>query len=80
MISLPHQTRIAVSFIIEDDTGSVVRFLTALTSLIGLLLATAEMMNPLFVWMADIIEAASFTLKVFIISVNALAFGLGVRL
>lgn len=58
MNALAHQTRIAVNVIVDDDTGSVTGFLTALTALIGLLL----------------LAAADFTIKVLAIGLSALAF------
>lgn len=80
MISLPHQTRIAINLVIEDDTGRITEFLMMLTALIGILLRFAEWVKPVVVWAGDFLTAASFTAKIVAISFNALAFGLGVRL
>lgn len=49
MNALAHQTRIAVNVIVDDDTGSVTEFLTALTALIGLLLLVATTVKPVFI-------------------------------
>lgn len=80
MNALTHQTRIALNLIVDDDTGSVTEFLTALTALIALVVAIAHWVKPVVIFAADLIEAANFSAKVLAIGVNALAFGLGVRL
>ncbi len=80
MNALAHQTRIAVNVIVDDDTGSVTEFLTALTALIGLLLLAAATIKPVFVFAGDLLAAADFTIKVLAIGLSALAFGLGVNL
>ncbi|MCG3210577.1 MAG: hypothetical protein FOGNACKC_04208 [Anaerolineae bacterium] len=80
MISLTHQTRIAINLIVEDDTGSVAQFLAALTAVLGLLVMVSRWVSSVIVWLADFIEAGSFTVKVLAIGFNSLAFGLGVKL
>ncbi|MCG3208365.1 MAG: hypothetical protein FOGNACKC_01969 [Anaerolineae bacterium] len=80
MMSLSHQTRIAISLVMEDDTGQVAQFLAVVTALMGLLLKFSRWTASAVVWITDFIEAVDFTLKVFSIGVNALVFGLGVRI
>ena len=79
MNNLTHQTRIAINLIVEDDSGQVAQFLAALTALIELFITVVQWIKPAVVWLSDLIEAITFTVKVFAIGFNALAYGFGVR-
>ncbi len=78
--ALMHTTRIAVQIVIDDEAGQFAQLVTALTALAGLLLRIIYTTRPVVVFVADLIEAAAFTIALFSIIGKALAFGLGVRL
>lgn len=69
-MTLAH-TRIAVQFIIEDDSGQVERVLTAASVVLEAAVKVIQLT-------ADVIEAIDFTLKTTGIMFKALAWGLGV--
>lgn len=72
MTALQQATRIAI--VIEaDDTGQLMRFIAAVTTLIGLLLQVG---TPVYWFVVDWSEAITFTAKVWSIWFNAFAYGL----
>ena len=77
---LAHQTRIAVQFVIEDDTQSVANFLAALTVLIGMLIGFARFISSVYLLVTDIVEATQFTLTLWGIGFRSLLYGLGVSI
>jgi hypothetical protein len=84
LLTLNHQTRIAVQIIIEDDTGLLLFSVSVVTRLFSLLWqasqAVASVWTVCSTWLSDLAAALAFTGKVLVISWNALAFGLGVKL
>lgn len=80
MITLAHNTRIAVTIAIDDDTGRVASLLVALAALAGLLVRFGEFVVYAAGVVSDAIEAVTFAATVFTIGLKALAFGLGVSL
>lgn len=78
MMTLTHQTRIAVNVLVEDDTGSVAALIMALTLLVNLLVGVGRFVNGVILWLGDFAEAARFTSTVFTIGFKSLAFGMGV--
>lgn len=78
MNALTCSTRIAVTVVIQDDTGRVAGLLVALTALIALLIRFGKVVSDLILLVSDVIEAVTFTAKVFSIGLKAFAFGLGV--
>ena len=80
MMTLTHQTKIAFQVIVDDDTGTVVNFLTALTVLIGMLVRFVQMMSSAILLVSDIVEAINFTATVWGIGLRSLAYGVGVKL
>ena len=82
MMTLQHQTRIAVQFVVDDNTGRIVQFITAITALIQLLISFGQFVSNTALLVCDIVEAVSFTAKVWAIWFDAFSFGLfgaGVR-
>ena len=78
---LSHSTRIAVRVIIDDDTGHIVAFLLALTTLITMLIKFGQLVSEVVLLVNDFVEATHFTSTVFIIGFKSLAFGfVGVKL
>lgn len=84
MLTVEHQTRLAVNIIIEDDTGILVYSLLYITTLFTLFKQISRMVstvsNELSFLVTDYKSALNFTVKVLAISFNSLAYGLGVRL
>lgn len=78
MNALAHTTRIAVTVVIQDDTGRVAGLLVALAALVGLLVRFGKVVTDLILLVCDVIEAVTFTAKVFTIGFKAMAWGLGV--
>ena len=76
MMTLQHQTRIAVQFVVDDNTGRIVQFITAITALIQLLISFGQFITNAALLICDIIEAVNFTAKVWSIWFNAFNFGL----
>lgn len=79
MMTLTHQTRIAISIVIDDEAGQLTNLLVALTALIGLLLTAGRLISEVYTYTCDVVEAVRFTSQVWEIWLRALAFGLGVR-
>lgn len=80
-LTLQSSTRIAVQVIVEDETGRVVAFLAALTTLIGMLVGVGHFVAYVVGLVQDIHEAITFVNRVYIIIFKALAYGfLGVNL
>jgi hypothetical protein len=69
-------TRIAI--LVEADTRQVTELVTALVTLLNLLLAIGNLAKPVVIFAADFAEAAIFTGKVLGIVASALAYGFGV--
>jgi hypothetical protein len=83
-LTLHHQTRIAVSVIIEDDSGVLIYTIFLITRLFTLLRRTGQLvaaiLSELSLLMIDLKAALNFTAKVLVIGFNSLAYGLGVTL
>ena len=79
MMTLTHQTRIAISLVIDDEAGQLADFLAVMTALIGLLLTAGRFVSEVYTYICDVVEAVRFTTQVWEIWIKALAFGLGVR-
>lgn len=83
-LTLQHQTRLAVTVIIEDDTGALACSILLVTGLFTYLwrasrfaLTTRQELSSL---VTDLKTAFDFTAKVFAIGFKSLAYGLGVSL
>ena len=83
-LTLNHQTRIAIQVVIEDDTGVLIFSILVVTRLLALLYRISRfvvsVLNEGLLLANDVRAALSFTNKVLAISLNALAYGLGVTL
>ncbi len=83
-LTLRHQTRLAVNVIIEDDTGVLAFSILLVTSLFAHLWRASQFViatkRELSLLIIDLKTALDFTAKVFVISFNSLAYGLGVTL
>jgi hypothetical protein len=83
-VSFPHQTRLAVSVIIEDDTGTLAFSILLIIKLFKFFWQAGHLIARVYqegtVLVSDIKAALSFTGKVLAIGFNALAYGLGVQL
>jgi hypothetical protein len=80
MITLSHNTRIAVQIAVDDDSGSVAALIMALTALVTLLVKLGSLITWAALLVGDFVEAAQFTNALFAIGFKSLAYGLGVRL
>ena len=80
MMTLTHQTKIAFQVIVDDDTGTVVNFLTALTVFIEMFISFIQGVSSVVLLVSDIIEAVSFTFTMWGIGLRSLAYGVGVKL
>lgn len=80
MTALAHSTRIAVTVVIQDDTGRVASFLVALAALVGLLVQLGHFVAYVAGVVADVIDAVTFASRIWVIGFKSLAFGLGVNL
>jgi hypothetical protein len=80
MITLSHNTRIAVQIAVDDDSGSVAALIMALTVLVSLLVKLGSLISEAVLLVNDLIEAARFTNALFAIGFKSLAFGMGVKL
>ena len=82
-LDLNHQTRIAVSIIIEDDSGVLFFSLILITRMLVRLVQACsflmEMKHSLEIWLRDLQTALSVTLTLFIIAIKSWAYGLGVK-
>lgn len=78
-MTLAHQTRIAISLVIDDEAGQLTNLLAALTALIGFFLTAGRTVSEFYLLVLDIAEAVRFTAQVWGIWLRALAFGLGVK-
>jgi hypothetical protein len=78
MMTLAHQTRIAVHIVLDDDTGNVANLIAALTILIGMLISFGQFMADVILSINEVIENMSFIAKVFVITSKAWLYGLGV--
>jgi len=74
------QTRIAVQIVITDDAGELAYLLLIVTNLFALLASAARFVSYVTGWVSDIKEAVVFTVKLFSIAFNSLAWGLGVTI
>jgi hypothetical protein len=83
-LTLHHQTRIAVSVIIEDDTGVFIWSILIVTRLLAFLGRAFQRISTVhrefLQFVTDFKTAFDFTTKIFVIGVNSLAYGLGVEL
>jgi hypothetical protein len=83
-VTFPHQTRLAVSVIIEDDTGTLAFSILLITALFRFFGRTGRCISGVYregaALVRDIKVALSFTGKVLAIGFDALAYGLGVQL
>lgn len=81
-LTLRQQTRLAITILIEDDTGTLAMSLVLVTGLMWWLWQTGQTIAGLYRrlagWAQDFYEAITFTYKVTSIWVTALAYGLGV--
>lgn len=80
MNALAHSTRIAVTVVIQDDTGRVATLLVAVAALVGLLTRFGLFVSGVAGVISDAFEAVAFAATVFSIGLKAFAFGLGVTL
>lgn len=80
MNALTCSTRIAVTVVIQDDTGRVAALLVALAALAGLLVRFGLFVSGVAGVISDAVYAVTFTAQVFIIGFKAFAYGLGVTL
>lgn len=84
MLMLNHQTRLAVSVIIEDDTRVLAYSILFVTSLFTYLRKVSQFVRAIkrggSLLVIDVKAAFDFTAKVFVIGFNSLAYGLGVTL
>lgn len=80
MNALTCSTRIAVTVVIQDDTGRVAALLVAVAALVGLLTRFGLFVATAAGVVSDAIDAVTFAATVFSIGLKALAFGLGVTL
>lgn len=83
-LTLTHQTRLAVNVIIEDDTGVLAFSVLLVTSLFTYLLKVGQFVTvtgqEVSSLVTDCKAALDFTVKVFAIGFNSLAYGLGLTL
>lgn len=83
-LTLTHQTRLAVNVIIEDDSGVLAYSILLITNLLTYLWKVNQFMTvtrqALTSLVTDLKAALDFTVKVFAIGFNSLAYGLGVTL
>lgn len=83
-LTLHHQTRLAVTIIVEDDTGVLAYSILLVTSLFAYLWKISQFVTTtqreLSLLIADLKAAFNFTSKIFAIGFNSLAYGLGIAL
>ena len=83
-LALYQQTRLAVTIVIEDDTGLLAFSIVAATRLFTLFWQASQWVSAisdeLSAWVSDVPAALDFTGKVLNIGFNALTYGLGVNL
>ena len=78
------QTRIAVNILIEDDTGVAAFSITVIIKVLALLRRlfcfVTRTRHELGLFIRDVQIATDFTVKILIIALKSLLFGLGVKL
>ncbi|MCB0165396.1 MAG: hypothetical protein KDI79_14300 [Anaerolineae bacterium] len=83
-VTILQQTRLAVTILIEDDSGGLELTIQLMTKLFvwlwRLVRTMAKVQREFRLLISDIAEAAVFTYKVMTIWLVALAYGLGIKL
>lgn len=79
MMTLQHQTKIAIYIAVDNGPDNLNALIAAITTLIQLLISFGQFVSNTASLVCDIVEAVSFTAKVWAIWFNAFSFGLGVR-
>lgn len=78
MMTLRHQTRIAVLIAVDNGPDNLQRLIDAITILIQMLISFGQFVAEAALLVDDIVEAVIFTAKVWSIWVSAFGYGLGV--
>lgn len=78
--SFENSTRIIVQIAIDDDTGRIQALLTAVALLIAIVTRTGLVLSSAALFVSDVAQAADFTIKVLVIGLKSIAYGLGVTL
>lgn len=78
--SFENSTRIIVQIAIDDDTGRIQALLTAVALLIAIVTKTGLVLSSAALLVSDVAQAADFTIKVLVIGLKSIAYGLGVTL
>ena len=79
MMTLQQQTRIAVLITVDNGPDNLQRLIDVITTLIQMLITFGQFVAEAVLLVGDIVEAVSFTAKVWAIWFNAFSFGLGVK-
>ena len=79
MITLRHQTNIAILIAVDTSPDNLTALIATLTTLIRLLVNFGQFVSNTTLLVCDIIDAITFTAKVWSIWFNAFSFGLGVK-
>lgn len=76
MITLKHQTKIALYIVVDNGPDNLTAFIQVLTTLIQLLVSFGQFVTRSAWLVCDIVDAVNFTAKVWAIWFNAFRFGL----
>ena len=76
MMTLQHQTKIAIYIAVDNGPDNLNALIAALTTLVQLLVSFCQFITSAVTLAYDIVEAVSFTAKVWAVWFNAFNYGL----
>ena len=77
MMKLQHQTKIAIFIAVDNGPDNLTALIATLTSLIQMLVSLGHFVTQMVQLGYDIVEAVTFTAKVWAVWFNAFGYGFG---